>query len=83
MHPRHPRRDPGLLPQSERHGPRSSRPPAAGRGAQAQTAAAGLDSGDRFFWITLRRFWSRWADFLVKPETVIGWHRTGFRLYWR
>jgi hypothetical protein len=20
---------------------------------------------------------------LVKPETVIGWHRTGFRLYWR
>jgi hypothetical protein len=20
---------------------------------------------------------------IVKPETVIGWHRTGFRLYWR
>ena len=44
-----------------------------------------LDSGDRLFWTTLRRFWSRWADVLVivKPETVIGWHRTGFRLYWR
>ncbi len=33
----------------------------------------------------MRRFWSRWADVLVivKPETVVGWHRTGFRLYWR
>jgi hypothetical protein len=29
--------------------------------------------------------WSRWTDVLVivKPETVIGWHRAGFRLYWR
>jgi hypothetical protein len=28
---------------------------------------------------------SRWADVLVfvKPETVIGWHRAGFRLNWR
>ena len=40
---------------------------------------------DRLFWTTLRRFWSRWADVLVivKPETVIGWHRAGFPLYWR
>jgi transposase InsO family protein len=40
---------------------------------------------DRLFWTTLRRFWSRWTDALliVKPETVIGWHRAGFRLYWR
>ena len=44
-----------------------------------------LNSLDRFFWVTLRRFWSRWTDVLVivKPETVIGWHRAGFRLYWR
>jgi len=44
-----------------------------------------LNSLDRLFWTTLRRFWSRWADVLVivKPETVIGWHRAGFRLYWR
>jgi putative transposase len=44
-----------------------------------------LNSLDRFFWTTLRRFWSRWTDVLVivKPETVVGWHRTGFRLYWR
>ena len=44
-----------------------------------------LNACDRLFWIALRRFWSRWADALliVKPETVIGWHRAGFRLYWR
>ena len=44
-----------------------------------------LNSFDRLFWTTLRRLWPRWADLLVivKPETVIGWHRAGFRLYWR
>ena len=37
---------------------------------------------DRLFWTTLRHFWSRWSDVLVivKPETVIGWHRAGFQL---
>jgi putative transposase len=40
---------------------------------------------DRVFWITLRRVWRRWADVLliVKPETVVRWHRAGFRFYWR
>src|ERR1700730_11009242 len=40
---------------------------------------------DRVFWTTLRRVWPRWSDVLiiVKPETVIRWHRAGFRLYWR
>jgi putative transposase len=44
-----------------------------------------LNSLDRLFWTTLRHFWPRWTDVLVivKPETVIGWHRVGFRLYWR
>jgi putative transposase len=44
-----------------------------------------LNSFDRLFWITLHRIWSRWSEVLViiKPETVIGWHRAGFRLYWR
>jgi putative transposase len=44
-----------------------------------------LNAVDRLFWTTLRRIWSRWTDVLVvvKPETVIGWHRAGFRLYWR
>ena len=44
-----------------------------------------LNSRDRLFWTTLRNFWSRWSDVLVivQPETVVGWHRAGFRLYWR
>jgi hypothetical protein len=42
-----------------------------------------LNRLDRLFWTALRRFWSRWTDVLVivKPETVIGGHRAGFRLY--
>jgi transposase len=44
-----------------------------------------LNRLDRLFWTTLRRVWPRWTDVLliVKPETVIGWHRAGLRLYWR
>ena len=40
---------------------------------------------DRLFWTVLRTTWSRWRDafVIVKPETVVGWHRAGFRLYWR
>ena len=44
-----------------------------------------LNPLDRLFWTILRRRWPRWADVLVivKPATVISWHRTGFRLHWR
>jgi hypothetical protein len=40
---------------------------------------------DRAFWVALFRFWPRWKDTLVivKPDTVVRWHRKGFRLYWR
>jgi putative transposase len=40
---------------------------------------------DRLLWVWLARFWSGWrrALAIVKPETVIAWHRQGFRLYWR
>jgi putative transposase len=40
---------------------------------------------DRFFWVMLSRLWKNWREALiiVKPETVIKWHREGFRLYWR
>jgi hypothetical protein len=39
---------------------------------------------DRVFWVLLRRYWSRWAEALaiVQPDTVVGWHRAGFRIYW-
>jgi len=37
------------------------------------------------FWTNLRRIWRGWAMALsiVKPDTVVRWHRTGFRLNWR
>jgi putative transposase len=40
---------------------------------------------DRLFWVCLSRLWKDWRDALiiVKPDTVIKWHREGFRLYWR
>ncbi len=40
---------------------------------------------DRVFWVFLRRLWPCWKDALVivKPETVVGWHRQGFRLFWK
>ena len=40
---------------------------------------------DRVFWVFVSRLWPRWKDALVivKPETVVGWHRQGFRLYWK
>ena len=44
-----------------------------------------LSRFDRAFWVVLFRFWSRWKEVLivVQPETVVRWHREGFRLYWR
>jgi transposase InsO family protein len=43
-----------------------------------------VTAADRWFWVVLRRFWARWSEVLVfvKPETVIRWHRAGFRHYW-
>ena len=36
-----------------------------------------LTDGDRRFWVMLRRCWPGWHDALVvvKPETVVAWHR--------
>jgi len=40
---------------------------------------------DKLFWVMARRFWSGWKQALivVNPETVVQWHRAGFRLYWK
>jgi len=45
----------------------------------------GLNPWDRLFWVGLRHFWPRWAEVLVlvKTDTVVGWHRAGFRLFWK
>lgn len=39
---------------------------------------------DRVFWIVLSRLWKNWRSSLhvVRPETIVRWHRRGFRLYW-
>jgi putative transposase len=43
-----------------------------------------LTAADRMLWASLLHVWRRWrsALHLVKPETVIAWHRRGFRLFW-
>ena len=40
---------------------------------------------ERLFWIWLCRHWPkrRSALIIVKPETVLRWHREGYRRYWR
>ena len=44
-----------------------------------------LHQRDRIFWVWLSKLWKDWRTclMLVQPETVIAWHRQGFRLYWR
>jgi putative transposase len=40
---------------------------------------------DRLFWFAARQLWSDWrrALIVVVPDTVVEWHRAGFKLYWR
>ena len=44
-----------------------------------------LRQSDRILWAWLLRLWPEWRSCLVivKPDTVVRWHRLGFRLYWR
>ena len=44
-----------------------------------------LSDVDRRFWVLLARIWHGWRATLhiVQPETVVRWHRHGFRCYWR
>ena len=44
-----------------------------------------LRDRDRRFWLLMRRVNASWREslLLVKPETVIRWHRKGWRWYWR
>jgi putative transposase len=43
-----------------------------------------LRNGDRQFWICASRWFADWRNSLliVKPETVLRWHRRGWRAYW-
>jgi putative transposase len=44
-----------------------------------------LTAADRMLWAWLSQAWSSWrpALVLVKPDTVLAWHRRGFRLFWK
>jgi putative transposase len=43
-----------------------------------------LTAADRLLWTRLSQIWADWrsALMIVKPETVIAWHRKAFRLFW-
>ena len=51
---------------------------------QRHTPKPKLTPADRRFWVLLSQLWSRWrsALWIVKPATVIDWHRRGFSWYW-
>jgi hypothetical protein len=52
---------------------------------QSQRGRVHLNRADRVFWVWLAKIWSGWRSALVivKPETVVAWHRKSFRLYWK
>ena len=43
-----------------------------------------LTAADRLLWVWMSRIWPDWraALVLVQPDTVVAWHRRGFRLFW-
>jgi putative transposase len=44
-----------------------------------------LKKSDRVFWVILSKLWAGWksALMIVQPETILRWHRQGFKLFWR
>jgi putative transposase len=51
---------------------------------RSQRGRLRLTEVDRLLWAGLLHLWSGWrsALIIVKPETVIAWHRRGFRQHW-
>src|SRR5262245_44845591 len=51
---------------------------------RARTRRLRLARRDRWLWAWMSRSWSGWrtALVIVKPETLVAWHRQGFRLFW-
>jgi len=50
-----------------------------------KTKRPSLRQRDRIFWAILSGIWSNWrsALLIVQPDTVVRWHRQGFRIFWR
>ena len=48
-------------------------------------ARARLSNNDRWFFVQLYRWFPSILDVLtiIRPETLVSWHRAGFRRYWR
>jgi putative transposase len=44
-----------------------------------------LGLSSKLFWVITRRVWSasKQSLLIIAPETVVGWHQTGFRMFWR
>jgi hypothetical protein len=44
-----------------------------------------LENIDRIILVWISRIFSNWKSALVvvKPATIIGWHKKGFKLYWK
>jgi hypothetical protein len=44
-----------------------------------------LTNGDRFFFVQLYRWFPSVLNIItiIRPETLVRWHRAGFRRYWR
>ena len=52
---------------------------------QRSVTRAKVEDSDRIFWILMRITLKTLRETLmiVKPDTVIAWHRKGWRFYWR
>ena len=52
---------------------------------ERQSRRPRLIKRDRIFWVWFSRFFQHWRSMLVivQPDTVVRWHRQGFKLYWR
>ena len=44
-----------------------------------------ITNTDRLFWILMSKIWAKWksALIIVKPETVVRWHKNLFKIFWR
>ena len=52
---------------------------------QRQAPKPRFTNSFRLLWVVLSKVWAPWqkAAHLMQPATVVKWHRSAFRLYWR
>jgi len=44
-----------------------------------------IQYADRIIFVWISYIWKKWRSSIVvvKPDTIVGWHRKGFKLYWK